>query len=121
MKFGLLLLKIQGSYFTITALWGLIDIESFMLVTGPKTDIWLVKTVSLLLLVIGLVYLAAAFRREMSLAVLLLATLAPLCLLFIDVFYSITDVIWDVYLLDAGAEFILLVGWLWYLRIRESD
>lgn len=48
------LLWIQGAYTSLTALWGLIDIDSFMAVTGPKNDIWLVKTVSVVLLAIGI-------------------------------------------------------------------
>jgi len=36
---------LQGLYWLVTGLWGLIDVHSFMKVTGPKTDIWLVKTV----------------------------------------------------------------------------
>lgn len=121
MKFATILLKIQGFYFVLTAAWGLLDIESFMLVTGPKHDIWLVKTVSLLLLVTGIVYLVAAFRRELVASVLLLIILAPVSLIIIDVYYALTDVIWEVYLLDAAAEFVLLLGWLWYFLKGKSD
>lgn len=55
------LLWIQGLYLLFTALWALIDIDSFMRLTGPKTDIWLVKTVSVLLLAIGLGFIAQVF------------------------------------------------------------
>lgn len=116
MKLKTWLLKVQGFYFTLTAFWGLVDIESFMVVTGPKEDIWLVKTVSLLLLVIGLVYLLAAYRQELTPAVLLLAILAPVSLLLIDVYYALKDMIGNVYLLDAGAEALIILGWLYCLR-----
>jgi hypothetical protein len=43
-------LWVQAIYYLLTALWGLFHIESFMAVTGPKTDVWLVKTVSVLII-----------------------------------------------------------------------
>ncbi|VTR52312.1 Uncharacterised protein [Sphingobacterium thalpophilum] len=46
--------KIQGIYYCLTGIWPVIHISSFMAVTGPKTDLWLVKMVGLLSLAIGL-------------------------------------------------------------------
>jgi hypothetical protein len=34
---------IQGLYYTISGMWAQVSIDTFMMVTGPKTDIWLVK------------------------------------------------------------------------------
>jgi hypothetical protein len=48
------ILLVQGIYWLVTGVWGLVDIVSFMKVTGPKTDVWLVKTVSVLIVVISL-------------------------------------------------------------------
>ncbi len=35
----------QGLYYTVSGLWPLISLRTFTLVTGPKVDLWLVKTV----------------------------------------------------------------------------
>ena len=48
-----LLLGVQGYYTLLTAISGLVDIDSFMALTGPKNDIWLVKTVSVVLLAVA--------------------------------------------------------------------
>jgi hypothetical protein len=37
----------QGSYYLITGLWAILDIKSFMTITGPKCDVWLVKMLGL--------------------------------------------------------------------------
>jgi hypothetical protein len=52
-----LLLWIEGLYSLVTAIWPIVDIDSFMVVTGPKTDQWLVKTVSVLILAIAVFFL----------------------------------------------------------------
>lgn len=41
---------LQGLYYSISGIWPLLSIDTFMAVTGPKTDIWLVKTVGVLLM-----------------------------------------------------------------------
>ena len=68
-----LIFWLQGGYYLITGLWPLIHIPSFLWLTGPKTDLWLVKTVGLLAAVIGMVILAAVLRRRLLFEVLLLA------------------------------------------------
>jgi hypothetical protein len=50
----------QGLYYILTGLWPVVSMQSFELVTGPKTDDWLVQTVGLLLAVIGMTLLARA-------------------------------------------------------------
>lgn len=47
-KQAIILPAVQGAYYLLTGLWAVIDIDSFMLVTGPKDDVWLVKMVGLL-------------------------------------------------------------------------
>jgi hypothetical protein len=38
----------QGVYYLLTGVWPLPSIGSFQRVTGPKTDLWLVRTVGVL-------------------------------------------------------------------------
>ena len=58
------MLAAQGVYYILTGLWPLVSMQSFELVTGPKTDDWLVQTVGLLLAVIGMTLLARARRAR---------------------------------------------------------
>jgi hypothetical protein len=114
-KNPVLLLWVQGSYFLLTALWPLVHMPSFMVVSGPKKDIWLVETVALLLLAIGGTLLFSAWRREFFPALAVLAVGSSLGLTWIDIHYATRDRIWDVYLLDAAAEILLLGAWGIYL------
>jgi hypothetical protein len=54
MKIFKYLTLIQATYFLVTAVWPIVHIQSFMEVTGYKTDIWLVKTVGALLIPISI-------------------------------------------------------------------
>jgi hypothetical protein len=102
---------VQGLYFAVTGVWPLVHIKSFMDITGFKVDQWLVKTVGILILVVGLVLLSAARSRRISPEILILAVGCALGLSTIDVYYVLIDRIRDLYLLDALAEVGLVVAW----------
>jgi hypothetical protein len=57
-------LFIQGVYYLVTGVWPLVSMDTFLRVTGPKTDLWLVNTVGALIAVIALALLVAAWRRR---------------------------------------------------------
>jgi hypothetical protein len=40
---------IQGIYFFVFGIWPILSMSTFLKITGPKTDLWLVKTVGLIL------------------------------------------------------------------------
>lgn len=103
---------IQGVYFLATGIWPILHIESFMAVTGPKADIWLVKTVGVLVLVIGIGLITAGAKKQLSLPLILIAAGSALGLALIDIIYVWQSVITPIYLLDALAELILLAFWL---------
>jgi hypothetical protein len=103
---------VQGAYYLLTSLWPLVHLESFMWVTGPKVDTWLVKTVGILIGVIGAVVLSARWHRRISPEVYGLAVGSALGLTGIDVYYVVVGRISGVYLLDALAEVLLVGGWL---------
>ncbi|HJS54210.1 MAG TPA: hypothetical protein VJ765_06685 [Chitinophagaceae bacterium] len=109
----------QTLYYLITALWALIDIESFMSVTGPKTDTWLVKTVAVLLLAICICFLAHLFTERDALPVSVLAVTCCVVLVIIDCYYAYNNVISKIYLADALIEFILLICWI-FIFIRTA-
>ncbi len=103
---------IQGIYYLPTALWPLFDVHSFMNVTGPKTDLWLVKTLGLLLAVIGAVLLIAGFRRKRSFEFFLLGAGSAAVLAAVEAYYVSQMVIMPIYLLDAAIEVVLFACWL---------
>jgi hypothetical protein len=111
MKFFRILLGIQCLYTFITAVWPLIDIESFMLVTGYKTDIWLVKTVGAILVSIALCMAMHLFIRTDHLPVLILCAVSSIAFISIDFHYALNDTISDIYLADGALQILFLAGW----------
>jgi hypothetical protein len=109
---------VQGVFYGATGLWALVDLDSFMAVTGPKTDHWLVKTVGTLVTVIGAVLLVAWRRGDVPFEVALLAIGSALSLATIDVVYVSSGTISPIYLLDAAAEVGLAVAWIPVVRRR---
>jgi hypothetical protein len=109
------ILWIQGSYILLTALWALIDIESFMVVSGPKTDTWLVKTVAILLLPISVCFFSNIFLKVHPLPVMLVAITTSAGLAFIDFYYTANHTIKWVYAIDGILQIIFLMGWIYLL------
>lgn len=110
----------QGGFYLITGLWPLLDITSFMAVTGPKTDTWLVRTVGLLIASTGAVLIHAARKKEINPSLMWLAIFNAGSLAVVDVVFSLSDVISRIYLLDAFAEIIIVIGWLSLFRQRGT-
>jgi hypothetical protein len=108
---------IQGLFYLATGIWPLLDIVSFQLVTGPKTDLWLVRTVGVLVAVVGGVLLLGHRNRRLTDELIVLAMGSALGLAAIDLFYSLAGRISTVYLADAAAE-IGLAGLWAYARLR---
>jgi len=111
-------LILQTAYYLITAIWALVDINSFMRITGPKTDIWLVKTVAVLLVAISFSFIASLKFRSYDFSAITLAVCCCLLLTCIDCFYVWNGTISKVYLLDAVVEIGLLIGWLIIIKRR---
>ena len=107
-----LLSIIQGFYFALTGAWAIVSIRTFQMVTGPKTDLWLVKTIGAIVLVIGVILIVAGLRGNVSLEIFLLATGTALALTVIDVKYVIKRTISPIYLLDAAVEIVLIAIWI---------
>jgi hypothetical protein len=101
----------QSAYFLITALWPLIHIESFLRITGQKKEVWLVKTVSVLLCSIGITLLSSAYFNEINRSIIVLALSSAAGLIMIDVYYTIKGKILPVYLADASLEAGLIICW----------
>ena len=107
-----LLSAIQGLYFLVTGLWPLLHMESFLAITGPKTDLWLVQTVGVVVAAIGSTLALAAFSSRITWEIVLLAVASAVGLTAIDVIFVTADMILPVYLADAAAETVFLCWWL---------
>src|SRR5438552_13699655 len=101
----------QGLYYLATGVWALVSIRTFEAVTGPKTDRWLVKTVGVLVSVIGAVLALAGWRRRVAPESALLAAGSAAGLATIDTVYATKGRISKIYLLDAVAEVALVAVW----------
>jgi hypothetical protein len=112
------ILRLQSIYFIITGIWPLISMETFLLVTGPKTDLWLVQTVGIMILVIGLTLVYAAMNGTRNPQIIFLAIASSLALAIVDITFYLNGTIGSVYLLDAGLEFLLIL--LWIIHINRS-
>jgi hypothetical protein len=106
-----LLAMAQGAYYAATGVWALVDIDSFQAVTGPKVDQWLVKTVGVLVTVIGGALGLAGWRRRVTPEVRLLALGSALGLAGIDIYYVAKGRIARIYLADAASELAMAAGW----------
>jgi hypothetical protein len=102
----------QGVFYVLTGLWAVVHLPSFEAVTGPKTDDWLVKTVGVLVTVVGGVLVLAARRQRVTGEIAALGAGSALGLAAIDLVYALSRVISPVYLLDAAAEMGIVVLWL---------
>lgn len=107
-------LLVQGMYVLLTAVWALVDIQSFMFITGPKTDVWLVRTVAVLLICISLFFLLSSKKSEEP-RVTLTALVFSFGLAYIDFYYTLNNTIRWVYALDGIVESMFGLLWLYFL------
>jgi hypothetical protein len=114
---------LQGFYYLATGICPIVSIETFIQVTGPKTDHlvrlpedpqnhWLVRTVGAVVAANGIVFLMAAWRRQTAAEIAVLAIANAIALTAIDVVYVAREVIPPIYLVDAAAEVVLIAAWL---------
>jgi hypothetical protein len=119
MKRYRVLLLIHGLFYFVTGIWPLVHLESFLWVTGPKTDIWLVQAEGLTITAASIGMLTASFQKFIQPGVIITGILFAAFLTGIDVYYSLTDVISDIYLYDAVAEVLLIISWIaWAITFR---
>jgi hypothetical protein len=100
----------QGIYYIATGLWPILNMRSFEMVTGPKRDKWLVKTVGALITAIGSTLLFSAAREPESETARNLGISTALALIGIDSIYSIRGTISKIYLMDAAVEAAIVGG-----------
>lgn len=89
----------------------MVHIESFQKVTGPKADLWLVKTVGLLLVGIGAGLIVAALRQQFDPAIIVIAIASAAALVAVEIVYVLKHVIAPIYLADAAIELVFIFAW----------
>ena len=114
-------LWVQGVYYLVTGVWPLVSIETFMDVTGPKTDLWLVRTVGALITLNAIVLLIAAARQDRWTEIGVLAVGSAAVLLAIDVIFVLAGTIPPIYLTDAAIELVLISWWIVILTRRSRQ
>ena len=111
---------VQAAYFVATGVWPLVHLRSFLAVTGPKYDLWLVKTVGVLIGIIGVAIGVAAWRARFTPETVTLGGGSAALLAGVDIYYHARGTIPPVYLVDALAEIVLVVLWLMLWRPGRS-
>jgi hypothetical protein len=114
-----LLLAGQGWLYLLSGAWPVVHLRSFEAVTGEKYDDFLVRTVGLLLAVVGAALLLALRRRTVTRELLIVAGGTAASLLAIDVVYFAVGRLPPIYLVDAAVEATFVVAAATALRTRQ--
>jgi hypothetical protein len=105
-----IVLYAQAFYYVVTGLWPVFHLRSFEIVTGHKTDDWLVQMVGLLAAAIGLALFTGARTSPVPGAIVLLALASEASFAAIDIVYASAGRISPIYLADAAVELLLALG-----------
>lgn len=101
----------QGIYYFLTGVWPFLSMKSFLAVTGPKWDLWLVKIVGGLVGAIGLGLILAGWRRRVTPEIQTIAVGSAAFLAVADSVFVARKRIPPIYLADAAAEAALIAAW----------
>jgi hypothetical protein len=102
---------VQGLYYTATGLWPLLHMPSFIAVTGPKRELWLVRAAAGLIVSVGLGLLSSGPRASAEPGLRAVAIGSALTLAAVDLVYGLTGRIPRAYLADAAVQLAILVLW----------
>ena len=105
------LARAQGVFYLLTGLWPFVHLRSFLKVTGPKRELWLLYTASVLICAVGAALLRGGGGRGAG----TLGAGAAAGLGAIDVIYVARRRIKPTYLLDAVMEGLIVGAW-WRAR-----
>ena len=111
---------VQGLYYLFTLLWPLVDLDSFLMVTGHKEEIWLVVTVSFLLLPATVICFRYAFRQFRMRLLFILMMITALSLAGIELYYYLKGTIKWVYGADAALQLIFAAWWINQFARQEN-
>lgn len=99
-------------FYLVGGLWPIVHLKSFVAVTGPKVDTWLVRTLGGVITAVGAALIVGAFERgRSSPALQLLGMGSALALGAADVVYASRGRISKIYYADAATEASILAAW----------
>lgn len=111
----------QGLYWAASGIWPLVHLPSFEAVTGPKPgQRWLVRTLGVLILVVGGTLALAGRRGRVTPELRLLGAAGAAGLGGAGGWYAAKGRIAPIYLADAALEAALVLGWLTWGRPRRA-
>jgi hypothetical protein len=88
---------------------------SFLAVTGPKTDLWLVQAFGLIVAAVGSVLVYACVRGRIEQTLALIGLLLAATLAAIDFWYFAIGAIRWTYTIDGVVELAIVGAWLRHL------
>jgi hypothetical protein len=94
-------LTVQAAYYLATGLWPVVHLRSFMALTGPKHDTWLVQTFGVLVFGIGASLALGRSDRRLS---AMLGSTCALGLALCEIVFVARRRIRPIYLADAALE-----------------
>ncbi|ROQ34905.1 hypothetical protein EDD98_3958 [Streptomyces sp. PanSC19] len=103
--------RAQGWFNLVSGMWPLVHRRSFEGITGPKADVWLLQTVSGLLVAIGWAQIRGVGTGAGTAHARRLGIGTATALFVVDVRYATTGRIRRVYLLDAVFQALWLNAW----------
>ena len=113
---------VQGCYFVLIGLWPLASIASYQLVSGPRTDLALVRAFGALTAVIGAVLLLARARRRLGQEIVLLGLGSTLAIATLDLALASNDGGVSALSSDAVLQLTLAAAWsLSWLRDARAE
>jgi hypothetical protein len=105
----------QGIYLLATGIWPVIHLQSFMFITGPKTDTWLVKTVGLITVAASISIISLSKNGRSLITGISIACAFAI----VDFSYAFSGVISKVYLIDGFIE-MLFISLLLFFKIFDD-
>jgi hypothetical protein len=111
----------QGIYYLLRGLWSLLHLGSVESLAETHRHVWLSEEVGVLVLVIGAALCLAAYRRQGSPEILVIAFGSALGMGLIELIFILHRRISALYLLDVFIQFGLVVFWIYGWRAKERQ
>lgn len=106
------LAALHVAYYVVGGLWPLVSMRTFLAVTGQKRELWLVRNLAWLMILIGAVLAVAARRGNTRAEISMLGAGSGAVFGAIDVWYVLVRRrIAPTYLLDGVVQLALAVAW----------
>jgi hypothetical protein len=111
----------QGIYYLLRGLWSLLHLGSVESLAETHRNVWLSEEVGALVLVIGVALCVAAYRRQGSPEILVIAFGSALGMGLIELLFIFHRRISVLYLIDVIIQFGLVVFWIYGWRAKERQ